>query len=98
VLAALTAAGSILNAVALAWPGTCSVRPLSAEERARMRQPKIIKHYLFAILVGSLGSGAIAMLVAGQFVVAAILGALAVGCAAFAFTRRPRPWAETGTW
>ena len=93
-VALIAAIGGTLNAAALAWMGTCTVRPLSAEDRARQRQPKILGQYLFAMLLGGLGAGGVSAWSAGQEMIAAVLLAFALGTAGFAFMLRPRPWAE----
>lgn len=93
-VALIAAIGGTLNAAALAWTGACTVRPLSAEDRARQRQPKILGQYLFAMLLGGLGAGGVSAWSLGQEIIAAVLLAFALGTAGFAFTLRPRPWAD----
>lgn len=90
-IAAVSAAGATLNAAAIAWLTACTVRPHTADERARNKQPMIVGQTLFAMLVGGLGAGGIALWESGQPGIAAVLLAIAAITAAGSFVARPKP-------
>ncbi len=90
-IAGISAAGATLNAAAIAWVTTCTVRPHSAEDRARNKQPSIIGQTLYGMLIGGLGAGGIALWESNQPVAAALMLALAGVSAATGFVIRPKP-------
>ncbi len=93
-VAVVAAIGGTLNAVALAWLGTCTVRPLSPEDRAQNRRPKVMSQYLFAMLVGGLGAAGVTLLAMDQRIAASALLAISLAGAASAFIARPKMFAD----
>ncbi len=95
-VAAITCAGATLNAAAISWLTTCTVRPHTAEDRARNKQPMIIGQSLYGMLIGGIGAGGVALWFADQPLVAAIMFALAALTAGAGFIVRPRrTWAAS---
>ena len=93
-IAAITGVGATLNAAAIAWLTTCTVRPHTAEDRARNKQPMIIGQSLYGMLIGGIGAGGVALWFAEQPLVAAIMFGLAILTAGAGFFVRPRrTWA-----
>jgi hypothetical protein len=66
------------------------VRPHTAEERAKNKQPMIIGQTFFGMFVGGLGAGGIGLWVAGKPVPAVALLAVSALAAAAGFIVRPR--------
>ncbi|HLQ36708.1 MAG TPA: hypothetical protein VK348_02815, partial [Planctomycetota bacterium] len=90
--AAMVAVGAPVNAVALAWLGTCTSRPHTAEEKARNRPPRVVLwQTLLAMLLGGIGTGGVGACDAGQYAIGIGLFTVATMCACLLFLVRPRP-------
>jgi hypothetical protein len=91
--AALVAAGSTLNGLALAWLGVCTTRPFTAEERARNQQPMIFWQTLLALLIGCLGAGGVGICEAGNPATGLVVFGIGSWIACLLFLLEPkRPW------
>ncbi|HLP03403.1 MAG TPA: hypothetical protein VK163_15360 [Opitutaceae bacterium] len=89
-VAAVSAAGATLNAAAVAWLTSCTVRLHTAEERARNKQPMILAQTFYGMFVGGFGAGGVAAWVAGHPIAAVVLLIVGALGAAAGFIAQPR--------
>lgn len=89
-IALVSALGATLNSAAVAWLTSCTVRPHTAEERARNKQPMILAQTFFGMFVGGFGAGGIGLWVAGHTIIGLVLLAFGALGAAAGFIAQPR--------